>query len=247
MFLSPMRSPCNFYPPSTPCQVIPTKRCCPLSLPDMGSLQDAHPHRVSVLFGPKCPKTDRSVLHIRRYLSSHRNTGWLEDAVQALPSVWHDVTKVWPAAEKIPGEAQLQQLSLFLRGGTILPDMSDPMNFLVVPITVLRHLVEFHEFKEAKNHYEINDIQGFCVGYLAAVAACWETDQTEFPKAVATMLRIAVCIGAVVDLDELEKQRATSMAVRWKTSADYKLLTALLSRYPGVSHVYSGVGFLSVY
>ncbi|GAB1210993.1 Non-reducing polyketide synthase trt4 [Aspergillus terreus] len=115
--------------------------------------------------------------------------------------------------------------------------MSDPMNFLVVPITVLRHLVEFHEFKEAKNHYEINDIQGFCVGYLAAVAACWETDQTEFPKAVATMLRIAVCIGAVVDLDELEKQRATSMAVRWKTSADYKLLTALLSRYPGVTCV----------
>jgi hypothetical protein len=213
----------------------------------MGSLKDNHPHRVSVLFGPKCPETERSVLHIRRYLSSHGNTGWLEDAIQGLSSVWHDVKRIWPAAERIPGEEQLKQLSLFLRGGAILPDMSDLMNFLLVPITVLRHLVEFHELKGTKNHYEINNIQGFCVGYLSAVAACWETDHIEFPKVVATMLRMAVCIGAVVDLDELEKQRATSMAVRWKTSADCNLLTALLGRYPGVSHVDSSFDFPSFY
>ncbi|KAL2826216.1 hypothetical protein BDW59DRAFT_161055 [Aspergillus cavernicola] len=198
----------------------------------MGSLEDNHSRRVSVLLGPKYPEIDLSAQHIRRYISNHPGAKWLQDAVQDLPSVWQDILKIWPAAQKLSGEAQLRELSRFLRGGPA-PNMTDPMNFLLAPTTVLRHLVDFHKLKEEKKDYEINDIQGFCVGFLAAIAACWEDDQTEFSKVVDTVLRLAVCIGAVVDLDELREQRAKSIAVRWKSPHEYKLLAESLSRYSG--------------
>ncbi|KAL5334680.1 hypothetical protein BJX70DRAFT_402312 [Aspergillus crustosus] len=199
----------------------------------MGSLEENPVHRVSVLFGPKYPDIDRSTLHIRRYVSDNPTARWLKVAVQALSSAWNAVEECWPAAKHIPGKAQLQQISLFLLGQAPPPDMSESSNSVLVPITVLRHLVDFQRFKKEKSNYEIQDIQGFCVGYLAAVAACWEKDQTEFSEVVATVVHIAVCIGAAVDMDELAKQPATSIAIRWKTSHDYKLLGACLGRYPG--------------
>ncbi|OOQ86839.1 polyketide synthase [Penicillium brasilianum] len=199
----------------------------------MGSLGDLPLNRISVLFGSKYSEIDRSALHIRRYLSTHRAATWLEDAVEDLPSVWQDVTNVWPAGEGIHGEAELQQLSAFLRGEELPLNMEDPMNYLLMPITVLRHLVDFHEFKEAGSDCDIKSMQGFCAGYLAAVAGCWEKDQSEFSKVVATMVRTAIFIGAAVDLDELATQRATSIAVRWKIAEAYKLFAATLGRYPG--------------
>ncbi|CBF80428.1 hypothetical protein AN8383.2 [Aspergillus nidulans FGSC A4] len=199
----------------------------------MGSLDDNTLQQVSVLFGPKYPEVELPAGHIRRYLSNQRNANWLHDAIRDLPSVWHDILRLWPAAEKLHGDARLRQLSAFLGGGTLRPDMAEPMNFLLVPATVLRHLVDFLELKEDKN-YDVCDIQGFCVGFLAAIAAaCWSDNEDEFGKVVSTVLRLAVYIGAAVDLDELCEQPARSIAVRWRTAQEHKLLTEVLTRYQG--------------
>lgn len=204
----------------------------------MGSVGDLPLDRISVLFGPKYSEIDRSALHIRDYLSTHPAATWLENAIEDISSLWEDIAQVWPAAERISGEARLKQLSAFLRSEASSLDMDDPMNSLLMPITVLRHLVDFHDFKGAGTDYGIKNMQGFCGGYLAAVAGCWEKNQSEFSKVVATVVRTAVWIGAAVDLDELATQRATSIAVRWKTAEDHKLFEATLGRYTGVSRVF---------
>lgn len=201
----------------------------------MGSLDDNTSQQVSVLFGPKYPEVELPAAHIRRYLSNQRSANWLHDAIRDLPSVWQDVLRLWPAAQKLHGDAHLRQFSAFLGGGTLRPDMAEPMNFLLVPATVLRHLIDFLELKEDKN-YDVCDIQGFCVGFLAAIAAaCWSDNEDEFGKVVSTVLRLAVYIGAAVDLDELCEQPARSIAVRWRTAQEYRLLTEVLTRYQGVS------------
>ncbi|KAL4812411.1 hypothetical protein BDW67DRAFT_188682 [Aspergillus spinulosporus] len=150
-----------------------------------------------------------------------------------LPLIWHDVLALWPAAEKLQGEAHLSQLSAFLGGGSLRADVTEPMNFLLVPVTVLRYLIDFLKLKEDIN-CNVSDIQGFCVGFLAAiVAACWSDDEDDFANVVSTVLRLAVCIGAAVDLDELREQPARSIAVRWRSAQEYKLLAEVLARHPG--------------
>jgi hypothetical protein len=136
----------------------------------------------------------------------------------------------WPALKKIPGESLLRQLTQYLCRDSSCP-VGDTLNLLLVPVTVLRHIVEFQQLKDEKKHLEIRDVQGFCVGVLAAITASWEHDDAEFPKVVSTVLRVAVCIGALVDLDEVNGSSSKSMAVRWKTKCEYRHLGQVLERY----------------
>ncbi|KAL2783208.1 hypothetical protein BJX66DRAFT_345151 [Aspergillus keveii] len=170
------------------------------------SPSSAHHPPVSVFFGPVYPELTESSSHIRQYLSNGGSAGWLDDTLQGLPFVWEDIS------------------SSLVR---------DNLNLLLVPVTVLRHIVEFQKLKDERKNLEIRDVQGFCVGVLAAITACWEHDDVDFAKAVSTVLRVALCIGALVDLDELHGAPSRSMAVRWKTKCEHRQLGELLERYKG--------------
>jgi hypothetical protein len=147
-----------------------------------------------------------------------------------MPFVWEDIVRQWPGLRKISGESQLRQLTQYLRHESASP-VKDNLNLLLVPVTVLRHIVEFQKLKDERKNLEIRDVQGFCVGVLAAITVCWEHDDVDFAKAVSTVLRVAVCIGALVDLDELHGAPSKSMAVRWKTKCEHRQLGEVLERY----------------
>ncbi|KAL2802294.1 hypothetical protein BJX63DRAFT_438016 [Aspergillus granulosus] len=199
----------------------------------MGSLDATSTHRVSVLFGPKYPEVQLSTSHIRRYLSESPASRLFINVVEDLPSVWSEIVSLWPALRSIAGESQLRQLSLFLQGKAPQETSTNQMNFLLLPVTVLRHMVDLHRLRQEKPEYEITGVQGFCVGYLAAIVACWEMGSPEFLQALGVILRLAVVIGAAVDVDELVKQRAQSIAVRWKSSTEYSSLVETLTGYSG--------------
>jgi hypothetical protein len=185
---------------------------------------------VTVFFGPVYPELTESSLRIQQYLCEKGSAGWLDDTLEGLPSVWEDIVRQWPALKKVSGESQLRQLTQYLRRKSSLP-VKDTLNFLLIPVTVLRHIMEFQKLKDERKDLEIRDVQGFCVGVLAAITACWEHDDAEFPKVVSMVLRLAVCIGALVDLDELNGPPSQSMAVRWKTKCEHRQLGEVLERY----------------
>lgn len=202
----------------------------------MGSISNGMRRTVSVMFGPIYPELEPSITYIRSHLSKTPSGNLLYNALKDLPSIWEAVSNTWPALRKIPGEAQLTTLSRFLCGESPV-DVVEPTNLLLVPVTVILHLIEFCNLKQNMEECEVRDIQGFCVGFLAATAAWWADDDIEFQNVVCTVLRLSVCIGALVDLDEISRGRSKSMAVRWKTIEDYEHLVETLACYSDASKI----------
>lgn len=183
---------------------------------------------VTVLFGPQCFAIDESLSLIRNSLRANPSLKFLETVLEELPSLWPAITDAWPALLQIPGAAQLGALAQISQDEPIrIPE--DPMNVLFTPVTVLRQIIEFWTFKEDWNdNYRVVDTQGFCVGFLAAVVVSCSQSTNEFQEIASVMVRLSVCIGAVVDLDALVNGPARSIAVRWKVSSGNEKLNQVL-------------------
>ncbi|KAJ5866964.1 CAZyme family CE10 [Penicillium rubens] len=137
----------------------------------------------------------------------------------------------------IPGPLCLQSLErlnlrrslIVFRGGPIATH-ENPTNVLLTPLTVIRQIIDAWKFKEkSQNKCRIMDAQGFCVGFLAAVAVACSNDAKEFADIASTMVRLAVCIGTAVDLDGISHGQARSVAVRWKSASENEQLNRLLT------------------
>ena len=182
---------------------------------------------VCVLFGPQSSAVDESLSLIRNALQAKQSLNFLEPVLEELPSLWPVITAACPALSRVPGAAELETLAQLARGEP-LRSIEKPMNVLLTPVTVLRHIVEFLAVKENAEEYRIVDAQGFCVGFLAAVAVSCSQNPSDFRKAVSVMVRLAVCIGAAVDLDALVNGPTRSIAVRWKSGSENKKLNHIL-------------------
>jgi hypothetical protein len=168
-----------------------------------------------------------------------------------LPSLWPVMTEAWPALSKLSGEKQLVTLYQNFEEGLIDESETEASNLLLTPLTVMRHLVDFWSLKDVSTHpafpslvssppkaadRKIIDSQGFCVGFLAATVVACSRDTREFQTIASNAIRLAVCIGALVDLDEFTSGSATSMAVRCESMQDYDFLDRVLTQIPNVSY-----------
>ncbi|KAL5358190.1 putative polyketide synthase [Aspergillus floccosus] len=66
------------------------------------------------------------------------------------------------------------------------------------------------------------------------VVAC-SRDAREFQELASNAIRLAVCIGALVDLDEITSGGATSVAIRWESQESYERLRKILIQEPNVN------------
>ncbi|PKX88487.1 polyketide synthase [Aspergillus novofumigatus IBT 16806] len=186
---------------------------------------------VGILFGPQSSDMDEALSCIRSYVLEQPAVRYLVDLVLELPSLWPEIKNAWPALSQVPGEEQLVALGRFFNGGPF-PASDEAMNVITTPVTVIRHIVEFYKVKETMKGFQARDVQGFCVGFLAATAVAASCDETAFRALVSKIIRLAVCIGGLVDLDELAVHRARSMAVRWDGEEDYDRLEQVLAAHP---------------
>lgn len=86
----------------------------------------------------------------------------------------------------------------------------------------------------------MSGVQGLCVGFLSAIVVSLSRNDMEIGTVAAIGLRLAVCIGAYVDLDGISgipSKEAACVALRWKDniSSDKKKVDALLQSFPEVS------------
>nr|A0A0B5KU17.1 RecName: Full=Non-reducing polyketide synthase mapC'; AltName: Full=Mycophenolic acid biosynthesis cluster protein C' [Penicillium brevicompactum]AJG44381.1 MpaC' [Penicillium brevicompactum] len=194
-----------------------------------------------VLFGPQCPDITDSITHIRDAISKDpTGLGFLTNILDELPSLWPTIAGAWPALKNVEGENQLLALGrLFEHESEVRVEAS---NLMMTPITVMRHVVDFWNLQDVATHPafpssslsetempRIVDTQGFCVGLLAAIAVACSRNTQEFQYVASNAIRLSLCIGALVDLDEILCGSTTSLAVRWESVEDFNHLEKILN------------------
>lgn len=181
---------------------------------------------VCVLFGPQSSEIDESLSYIRRSVEETPSLAFLHSVLKELPSLWTVIEEAWPSVSQVPGASQLSVLAERVEGSVA----ENATNVLMTPLTVVRQIIDAWKFKEKAEHgYKIVDAQGFCVGFLAAVAVACSESPSEFEQIASAMVRLAVCIGAAVDLDAALNGGTRSVAVRWKSASENEQLDRVLA------------------
>lgn len=205
-----------------------------------------------LLFGPQYSEIEDSITHIRGAIFKDPTAlGFLSEILDELPSLWPVITGAWPALDQVSGERQLAALGQLVEDGLSASCEVEASNLILTPVTVMRHIVDFWNLQHVATHPalpsssssssslaaapRVVDAQGFCVGILAAIAVACSRDTREFQAVASNAIRLAVCIGALVDLDEIVSGNATSMAVRWESLEDYDHLERILTQDHNVS------------
>lgn len=201
---------------------------------------------VCLLFESQCDNLNESVLHIRRAIKEDETLAFLTDAIAELPSLWSLFTETDPELSQLSGDAELAALNEVVQGK--LPSSAvKATNLLLTPLTVIQQLADFLKLTEGVSHpafgssspvkdkTHITDVQGFCVGILAAIAVASSRDEREFRTTASKVIRLAAYVGAVVDLDERLSGSHSSVAVRWRSPVQYVKLQQFLSENSTVS------------
>ncbi|KAF2204385.1 hypothetical protein GQ43DRAFT_387983, partial [Delitschia confertaspora ATCC 74209] len=196
-----------------------------------------------LFFGPQLTKLNHtSLADLQSSITTNPGLRFLVDAVTQLPLLWPTIVQSYPRLAKVQGEEQLEKLCSFVQGGDLLNPKTLESNILIAPLTVLSHIVgSLGLFGESPDSISLKDdttlgaVQGFCIGFLSAAALSSSCNLEEFKKLAAITLRLAVCIGAVVDLDQESfspEARHTSVVIRWSTDAQKAILEKVLAAYP---------------
>ncbi|KAJ5827566.1 hypothetical protein N7447_004329 [Penicillium robsamsonii] len=186
---------------------------------------------VCLLFGPQCSNFDAVSAQISRTLAEDSSVQFIYEILQDLPSLWTDITKAFPPLRQVSGGEQIIALVQQLHGSPS-PHTAEPTSMILTPLTVISQILEFIKLKESDVEQRIIDTQGFCVGFLSAVAVACSKGGGEFRSLAATIVRLAVCIGALVDLDELVHGNFRSVAVKWKDLAGCKTFQQVIASHP---------------
>lgn len=203
---------------------------------------------VSILFGPQCTQTSESIDQIYTSIHQDPTLGFLRDVLENISSLWPSITAAWPALSSLPAKTHLARLEHFFQQGGNFPTFGEPSNVVSTPLAIVSQIIDFWKAKDitqcptfpesSAKRPPLLDVQGFCIGALTAAAIAFSRNTEEFKTLSSKSVRLAVCIGAAVDLDELHMEpsdRAYSIAVRWKSDIEREQLEQLLECYPSVS------------
>lgn len=173
--------------------------------------------------------------------------------IEELPELWSLLASKDARLEQLPGLSSTHSLREWIRSGdsaALLSALRDSTtrNTLSALLTVLVHILEYlsyHQSNRETSHESVlrnlqgGGIQGLCIGMLSAASLACSKTTHEIARNGATALRLALCIGAYIDLDIVKSaQPMGSMAVRWPTGSESnggEILEETLKSFPEVS------------
>lgn len=195
-----------------------------------------------LLFGPQMTRLAGSHLtDLRTTILGDPELDFLVKIIRDLPSQW--ATTVQTACPSLAsrglGASQTQQLLqqlVDLFDKEEVPHSEPPNNAVLAPLTVVAQVAEYLRLGR-RGH-----VQGFCIGFLTATAVASSRNRDELVRLAGVAIRLAACVGAVIDLDEREQLgRPGSLglnsahSVRWTSSAEKQHLEKTLALFPEVS------------
>ena len=195
-----------------------------------------------------CPAADQ-LQQLSKALRHQPALSPLVTAIRDLPSLWKALLDKDPNLDKVPGQVATEQLARWIDTGEVAT-IDDPQpNIMTMPMTIIAHIVQYFSYlqqpDETISHSVILEnvtagggVQGFCAGLLSALAVASARDEGEIGLASATSIRLALCIGAYVDLDGRRDQgsfEASSLAIRWRSPVSFETVQQVLAIHPNVS------------
>ncbi|KAI0862679.1 BcPKS19, polyketide synthase [Xylaria cubensis] len=213
-----------------------------------------------LVFGPQNGFPSEEILEdLRQELVNNPRLSVLAKAVDELPHLWHTITGFDKSLIELPGADYLARLRQWVKEGGSLPHgQGHPPNLYALAVTVLLQISQYarylrHLGNESHNRLlesvRAAGIQGFCVGFISAIVIASSKCEADIGPAAAVGLRLAVCVGAYVDLDAIgsrDTARASCVAIRWRdgSTVGKNDIDAIIRSYPdikGLSDVSSNV------
>ena len=205
------------------------------------SSSDHTQESLAALFGPQITHwTQNSLADLQSALTQDLNLEFLLETFLQLPSLWRTF-KNNSSVDNFVSETKLKELADFAAGSWI-PDPHNLSNTHLSPLTITSQVVDLFRNCECVDDdsglFGFQVAQGFCTGFLSAAVISSSYSWAEFKNYISNALRLAVCIGAIVDAEDAShvlSDRATAMSVCWKTAADRGYLETALDLFPDVS------------
>ncbi|KAI0442798.1 hypothetical protein F4803DRAFT_575191 [Xylaria telfairii] len=219
----------------------------------MASSKQSVSKDVLLVVGPKRSWfTPNDLSQLQSTIATNPDLEFLSDAIAELESLWPTIAAAHSGLKSVYGKNSLHNIRQFLKSGELTNLTQTEVrhdNVLLDVVTVLSHVVHFWRLATTKTQNVLfnppmsansdsmlHDIQGFCLGFLTAAAVASAKDKADFVTNVTVILRIAVCVGALVEadaseLDKLETQ-AVSLSIGWSSQAEYNYLENVLTKYP---------------
>ncbi|KIA75609.1 polyketide synthase [Aspergillus ustus] len=199
---------------------------------------------VLLLFGPQQSTIRPEALtRLASTILNNPNLGFLLEVLDDLEDLWSDILEACPYLTRIAGRETLSQLRLFFRARSDAADLIEcpAKNIVLSVITVISQVVDLWRHastdvrlasipasRSMKGSASVKDVQGFCIGFLTAAAVASSTTQEALERNITVALRLAVCIGAIVELDNVLASPAVSVSIGWKSETQYEKLERVL-------------------
>ncbi|KAI0970858.1 hypothetical protein F4678DRAFT_434910, partial [Xylaria arbuscula] len=190
------------------------------------------------------PSQDQIVQLQREF---HRPASLLKPLLEAtrdLDSLWTEMAAHDLALNAIDGRAAVRKLVGLLSGTVNEPISDERRNILIVPLTILNHVVQYMSFIEnsgvadhdrvVENVARRGGVQGLCAGLLSAQAVASATTAEDVAALSCTSLRLAFCIGAYVDVDQASSSgnaESATIAVRWRDARKLEDIKKILLKH----------------
>ncbi|KAL8636935.1 MAG: hypothetical protein Q9228_005733 [Teloschistes exilis] len=183
-----------------------------------------------LLFGPVSqPPTKERLVELQQSLREDPNLKFLTDEIRTLPSLLPHLQEALPEVDPITGADELATLHVLT--GSPFPRASWTRNIVLAPLTIISQIVDFwHSRRGEAEHMSFpgtDNVQGFCLGFLTATALAISRSPSDFRQSASIALRLAVCIGSVIDLRESPFHNYT-FTVRWKSDLGKEAFEAIL-------------------
>ncbi|EKG10413.1 Beta-ketoacyl synthase [Macrophomina phaseolina MS6] len=191
------------------------------------------PSSTLVVFGPQTTwPTPDELAQIRKILLEETDLEPFTDAIRGMDSLWVTLVAADPRLSNVPGLRLLGELRAWLDGEDLAQRTQGPPNTLATPLTTIVHVAQYIcNFRGSDKAFGESNAQGFCTGFLTAACIACSRTSAEFGRLAAIALRLAVAVGAYVDLDGASasgSDRAACFAVRRKLSFSLDDLNQIL-------------------
>ena len=201
-----------------------------------------------IIFGPQRSLPDPEYLSRLRLVTI--SEAKLVAAIRDLPNLWRSLVQSLPELHGVPGLRLLQELKAWIDHGSPISPSQPLPNVLLTPLSVIADMANYlHGLRgsytdQDDSHAAILEsackyggIYGLCTGLLPAIAVACSKEQNQIGDFGAVALRLAVCVGAIVDLEgafRVPPDEACCLSIQSRSGEESKLLR-ILQGFPEVS------------
>lgn len=203
----------------------------------MGSLSTTQDE--FLVFGPQCLAFDRTAANeLRAHLVGNKSMSWALETLRGLASYWTELESTIPGLKESHGEEAMGDLNHWLSTGEFGVVKFPLPNILLTPLVVILHLAQYQQLRNSsKISRHTKETLGLCTGLLSAAAVSCSDDDKQLQQNGATVVRLAMVLGAVVDGNDVSlgpEMRAKSYSVAWTSSGMKADLNRMLEVFPEV-------------